>query len=196
MSVSIKDGLKYAQQELSSDEKALESVFKLERFYKKHKNKIIALIALVIVIVIYSIASTEFKQHRLEQANTAYMQLQANPNDKEALETLKENNQPLYELFSYRKANVEGDTQTLKALEDASNELVASLSAYTDAMLDKTPKDSLVYADFSKLAQATELMKKDEYVKATDILSTIDAKSPASMIALLLQHSMIKKGKI
>jgi hypothetical protein len=192
--VSIKDGLKYAKQELSSDEKALESVFKLERFYKKHKNKIIVLLVLVIVAFVYTLVNAELKEKRLEKANIAYIKLQEDPNDKEALESLKENNQPLYELISYHEAKVRGDIQTLKSLESADNELVASLSKYAYAMLENTPKDSLIYADYSKLAQAYELMKKNEYTQATDILSTIDNKSPASMIALLLQHSMIKKG--
>ena len=69
--------------------KLLRASLKWSVFTKKHKSKIIALVALVIVIIIYSIASSEMKQYRLEQANTAYMQLQENPNDKEALEAFK-----------------------------------------------------------------------------------------------------------
>ncbi|MBN2768937.1 MAG: hypothetical protein JXQ68_07505 [Campylobacterales bacterium] len=193
--MSVKDGLKYVKQELSGDEKALESVFKLERFYKKHKYKIFALLALIIVAVLFNIIGTQLKQNRLEKANTAYMQLQQDSSDTAALEALKENNKALYDLFVYRKASAEGDTKTLESLKSSENKLVVDLSVYTEAMLNKTPKDSLIFADYSKLAQAYELMKKGENKQGADILSTIDAKSPAAMIALLMKHSMIKGEK-
>ena len=193
--MSVKDGLKYVKQELSGDEKALESVLKLERFYKKHKVKIFVLLAFIVIAVIYNVVSTQMHQSSLEKANTAYLQLRQDPNDAAALEVLKENNEPLYQLFMYRKASVEGDMPTLEKLKSSENEIVADLSTYTYEMLNKTPQDTVLLADYSKLAQAYELMLKGEFQKGKDILDTIDSRSPAAMVAMLMKHSMIKGKK-
>ena len=49
--MALKEEIEYIKQEISTEEKFFESFFKLEKFYKKHKIKIISIIGLVIITV-------------------------------------------------------------------------------------------------------------------------------------------------
>ena len=69
------------KQELSSDEKVLESAFKLETFYKKYKYLIWGvLIALTLFFVGRSVI-TAMEEARLADANSAFLTLQQNPEE-------------------------------------------------------------------------------------------------------------------
>ncbi|MBD3808886.1 MAG: hypothetical protein IE880_09285, partial [Epsilonproteobacteria bacterium] len=108
--MDIKEVKQYAKDELSSDEKLLESVLKFETIYNKHKVKLFAVLAFAALSIIVFLGYNEYKEYQYNKANDALMKLFENPDDKEAIEILKNNNQALYDLYSYQIASAKSDT--------------------------------------------------------------------------------------
>jgi hypothetical protein len=184
--------IKDVKQELSSDEKLLESAFKLESIYKKYKYAIWGVAGALIIAYAGSQISTYLENSRLEAANTALLSLQQNPDDTKALATLKDKNPSLYEIYMYSKAANSGDTKELQTLQNSSNDIVADGSKYTLSVLQNAPKDSKLYHELALLQQAYLAIKKGDKDTAKVKLSLIDQNSQVANIAKLLQHATIK----
>jgi len=180
------------KKELSSDEKLLESAFKLESVYKKYKYAIWGVVGALIVAYGATQVSDYIEQSRLEAANSAFLNLQSNPNDKQALATLKEKNPNLYELYELSYASNNQDKNILKTLSTSKNSIVADMSGYTLSVLENNPKDSKLYHELAIIEQAYLAIKAKDFKKAKDKLALIDARSPVANIARLLQHATIK----
>ncbi|MDD5405572.1 MAG: hypothetical protein PHE73_01365 [Sulfurovaceae bacterium] len=189
--MSIKENAKYVKNELSSDEKLLESVLKFESLYKKHKVKVWAILAAIALFFVSVAASQAWKDHKNEKANEALMKLAADPNDKVALAELEKNNQPLYELYSYQIASQKNDNKQLQELSKSNNQMIADLSGYAVGSLTNKPKDSVYYQDLATIEKAYEAISKKDFVKAKELLDTIDEKSPMYSVAKLYKHYTI-----
>lgn len=180
------------KKELSSDEKILESAFKIESIYKKYKFAIWGVAGALIVAYAGSQISDYLEKSRLESANSAFLTLKQSPNNKEALALLKAKNPSLYELYIFSKASNGGDKEALKELINSSNDVVADSSRYTLGVLEKSPKDSKYYHDLAILEEAYLAIKKGETKVANEKLAMIEQRSPVANIAKLLQHATIK----
>ncbi len=174
------------KEELSSDEKLLAQAFELEKFYKKHKTKIIAvLIALIVAIAGYK-GYHFWQEYKLSKANSALLSLQKNPNDTKALEILKANNPKLYELFTYSHL---ANHQDKKLLELHSNDaMLSDLIAYHQGVITKKPKDSIYYHDLAVVEKAYLLIKANKKKDAHALLQTISKTSPLYPVARLYMH--------
>ena len=96
--MSIKDNVDFVKEELNSEEKFLEGFVKIERFYKKYKLIIITAVVIVVGGIIGYYVSNYFKKQTKLEANIAFNKVLENPNDKAALDTLKEKNKQLFKL--------------------------------------------------------------------------------------------------
>ena len=90
--MSIKDDVNYIKNELSSEEKFLESFVKTERFFKKYKKLIVVLIITVIVGSIAFFVKTKLDEKNLYEANIALSSFLENGNQN-SLNQLKEKKQ-------------------------------------------------------------------------------------------------------
>lgn len=178
--------------ELSSDEKVLESAFKLETLYKKYKYVIWGVAAAVLLFFIAQTAMTSIKEGNLEDANEAFLTLQTKPDDAAALKTLQSKNPALFELYTFSKAAKAKDAKALQALSSNKNEIIADASRYTAATLEKKPVDSKLYKDLALFNEAYLAIKSGEKQKAKEKLELIDDRSSLQMFTKLLEHSMIK----
>jgi outer membrane protein assembly factor BamD (BamD/ComL family) len=190
--VSIKDDVNYVKKELSGDEKVLESAFKLETLYKKHKFKLWGVaIALVVFFGGRAIQET-MHEAQLEKANEAFLVLQKNPTDETSFKILEENNPALLELFFYSQAVKNQDAKTLKTLSSSKNEIIADASAYTAGVLTKKPVDSVLYNEMALFEEAYVAIGAGDVKTAKAKLERIDERSPLAVITGFLKHSMIK----
>lgn len=180
------------KQELSSDEKVLESAFKLETLYRKNKFAIWGVIGALIVFFAGKAVMQTIEESRLESANKAYLALKANPSDAAALATLKEKNPSLFDLYSFIQAAQQHDINTLEALKSSANPVLADASGYTAAALSHKTADSKLYAELTLLEEAYLAIKSGDVKKADEKLSLIDQRSSVAMVAQLLKHSTIK----
>jgi hypothetical protein len=180
------------KEQLKQDEQLLVQVFKLEKFIKKYK---IHLIIAAIILIIYVIGKTTYdyiKTQELIKTNNAFDELLANPNDKKALEILKENKK-LYELYLLREGKNLDKIITPELKEFAAYRLamqkgdIKSLENYLYNPEYKILKDAV------RVALIRAYLQKGNRKKALEISKDINPNSKFADIAKYLLHYGIVK---
>jgi hypothetical protein len=190
--LNIQDGINEAKKEFSSDEQMLASAFKLEKFYKKHKIKIFTVIGAAVLFFGGRAIMGMVEEHRLNSANDAYLTLQKDANNQEALATLKAENPALFELYSYKQAVDNKNIEALKQLSSSKNTLIADIAKYHLLVIEGKRVDSSLYAEMAMVDNAYLAIKEGKMQEAKDELSQIDERSPLYSVAQLLKHYTIK----
>ncbi len=197
----MNQNLEFIKEELSAQEKFLESVIKIETFAKKYKKLLIALGVIVIVgITVYGV-SEYIKSESLEDSNRAYLTLLSDLNDESAKNILKKKNPNLYSVYLFQKAIKDGDIKALNEIANKNMVVISDLSKYQLATLKKettalssylTLKDAIL-KDFALFQEAYLLIKEDKLDEAKLKLSMIGLESPTKNVANFLEHYLIKK---
>ena len=190
--MSLKDDVNFVKKELSGDEKVLESAFKLETMYKKHKLKIWALLIALVISFGGRAAMESIRESKLATANEAFLALKIKADDTQALTILKENNPALFELFSYAQAVKKQDIKTLEALSKSKNTVIADASGYTASVLNKKPVDSVLYKEMALFEEAYLAIQSADTKTAKAKLEEIDGRSPLAVLTEFLKHSLLK----
>jgi len=190
--VSIKDDVNYVKKELSGDEKVLESAFKLETLYKKHKFKMWGVVAALVIFFGGKAIQETMHEAQLAKANEAFLTLQIKSDDATALQILKENNPALFELFAYAQAAKKQDAKVLESLSASKNSVIADASAYTAGVINKKPVASTLYKEMSLFEEAYLAIEAGDAKTAKAKLELIDERSPLAVITGFLKHSIIK----
>ncbi len=190
--MGIKDDVNYVKRELSGDEKVLESAFKLESLYKKYKFHLWGAIVVLILFFGGRAVMSALHEAKLEKANEAFLTLQQNSEDADALKVLQENNPALSELYTYAQAAKKGDIQALESLSTSTNSVIADASGYTASVLNNKPVDSKLYKEMSLFEEAYLAILAGDVKTAQNKLELIDDRSSLSVIREFLQHSTIK----
>ena len=184
--MSIKDGVKYVKQELSSDEKLLEGALKIETFYKKYRLTIWGVVIVALLFVIANSILTTQKENRLAAANEAFLTLQADPTNQDALKILEKNNPNLYALLHLN------DLEKVDTLALSNHWLILDIAKYKKTTKEGQVADSVLFFEMTQLANAKEALLSHDIDKASSILKNIGEDSPAFGIAQLLQHFTTK----
>ncbi len=190
--MSIQDNVNYVKKELSGDEKVLESALKIETLYKKHKFKIWAVVAALLLFFAGKAVMNAMHEAKLAEANQAFLTLQTKADDTEALQILKTKNPALFELFTYAQAAKKKDAKALSILAGSSNTVIADASKYTTATLERKPADSKLYKELALLEEAYLAIKAGDTKSAKAKLELINERSPLAMLVSLLRHSTLK----
>ncbi|NKQ40269.1 MAG: hypothetical protein HF962_01710 [Sulfurovum sp.] len=190
--MSLKDQAGFVKEVLSGDEKILESAFKLEQLYKKHKLKIWSLLILLVLFFAGRAGMQAYQEANLYDANSALLVLQENPSDSVALSTLKEKNPKLYELFSYMNAVKNKEGSKLSSLGSSSDALIADISKYHAAVIESKVVDSTYYLELSLVQEAYEALRGGKKDLAKQKLALVPENSAVSGIARLLRHYTIE----
>ncbi|WP_309499488.1 hypothetical protein [Sulfurovum sp.] len=190
--MSIKDNVNFVKTELSGDEKVLESAFRLESLYRKHKVKLWGAVVVVVLYFGVQLAMTAIHETKLAEANEAFLTLQNKSDDANALKILKENNFELFELYSFAQAVQKQDMKALESLSASRNTVIADASNYTAAILNKKPTDSKLYNEMALFVDAYLAIGAGNVKMAKDKLELIDERSSLSVISGFLKHSTIK----
>ena len=180
------------KKELSGDEKMLASAFKAEKIYKKHKLKIFIIVGIIIAYFVGTAIMESIAQDKREKANAAYLVLEKNAKDSDALNSLKSNNLALFELFSYQEAVKTSDAAALKALSSNKNEIISDLASYHLAVIEGKPSNSKFNGDISKVHNASLLIKEGKTTEAKEELELIAEDSPLHNISKMIKHYGIK----
>jgi hypothetical protein len=180
------------KKELSGDEQMLASAFKAEKIYKKHKLKIFTVIGIVIAYFAGTAIMETMAQDKREKANFAYLILEKDTTNADALNSLKINNPALFELFSYQEAVKTSDTDTLKSLSKSKNEIISDLSSYHLAVIEGKPSDSKFNSDIAKIHNAALFIKEGKTTEAKEELEFISEESPVFNISKMIKHYGIK----
>lgn len=187
--LGIKENLKAVKEEISTEEQFLEGMIKTERFFKAKKRYFIgAILAVVLVAGAYG-TQTMLEQARLKSANEAFMLLMQNPNNAQALATLKEKNENLYALLTLQKATEAGDKETLKTLSMSKNWMIKDVASYQLAQMEqRIDSSSELFKGFTILQEGYALLQEKKIPEAKIKFAMIDANSPLKQIAQNLEH--------
>ena len=96
--MSLKENVNYVKDELNTEEKFLEGFVKIERFYKKNKLIVIALVVIIIGAVIGIYVTKSIQSSNKLEANIAFNKVLENPKDLESMNILKEKNKQLFQI--------------------------------------------------------------------------------------------------
>lgn len=188
--MSIKENLQVVKEEISSDEKMLESVFRIEAFIKKYKLLFIALIVAGLGWIAWLYASDYLKEQKAIKSTALMEKIQSNIEDENAWNELKKENAPLYEMMRFSYAIKNNNTQELEQMKISSNPFISSYSSYEVASLTEN-FSSLKDGDFSDLALLQEgylLVSKKDYTQALSKLNGISNTSELKDFALRIGH--------
>jgi len=189
--MSLKEDVNYIKKEISAEESYMESVFKIEKTFKKYKTSIIAVTTIVLISIIGFYVSAYFTEQNKLQANIAFNTLLKNPNDKEAIAILQVKNPKLYEILQYKQ----NDTKIIDV------EFFKELSLYTKSINEQnidnlnavTQKPEFILKDFALFNKALIQAKESKYIDAKETLKLINSKSEVSPMAKMLEHFLLTK---
>lgn len=198
--MSLKDNLQEVKNELSTEEKFLESSIKAERFFKKYKYPLIAVVVIIIAILVSLQAYDYMKKSKQIEANVAYNKLLKNPQDKEALESLKLNDENLYSLFIFREAINKQNTELLQKIVNEKKPFISSVASYELASKESNLNTLKEYADsgnslrdLASIETAYLMIKDGKYAEAKNVLDRVPSTSKLSMIAQTYKHFLATK---
>ncbi|NLC28349.1 MAG: hypothetical protein GX780_06205 [Campylobacteraceae bacterium] len=183
--MALKDNINAIRQGISTEEQFLESMIKGERFFKKYKWLIFAVIAIAVIGFAGYAINEALKSQQKEKANIAYAKLIKNPEDKTALEALEGSNTKLYSTYLAAIAFEKNDVESLEALlvSDA-DILIKDLASYE---LSKQSDDGLL-SNLIFLQDGYTKLKDGDSEGARALFSKIAPGSPLQNIVQNLEH--------
>ena len=192
--MSIKENVDYIKSELSSEEKLLEGFVKSERFFKKYKNLLIALVVAIVLGSIFYVVKKSFDESNKYESNlllNSYLE----KGDEKALEDLKNKNKNLYEVALYLK--VKKDEKSVEISLPILKELLEFELAKKDSNLEALDKLSMkgdfLLKDYALFNKALILTNEKKYQEAKDTLAKISNDSRTIELVNLLNHYLLTK---
>jgi len=193
--MALKDNIDFVKNEISSEEKFLEGFVRTENFFKRYRTIIIASVIVVIVAVVgYNVNSYNNEENKI-QANIAFNKILENPNDKEALLVLENNNKTLFDLAKYVQANKEGKAANtnVKFLRELAMYQEALKTSNVEALNSVSMKNDFLLKEFAIFNKALILAQNAQYEEAKNTLKLIKSDSKVNELASLLNHYLITK---
>lgn len=192
--MSIKENVDYIKSELSSEEKLLEGFVKSERFFKKYKNLLIALIvAIVIGSIIYFVKKSFDESNKYE--SNILLNNYLEKGDEKALQSLKDKNNSLYEIALYLKARQDGKSAeiSLPILKELSEFELAKNKNDIEALDKLSMKGDFLLKDYALFNKALILTNEGKYQEAKDTIAKISNDSRTIELVNLLNHYLLTK---
>ncbi len=191
--LSLKENIDAIKDELSTEEKFLESMIKGESFFKKNKKLIMLAGGAIIVGIIASTLYNYKKELDLKHSNEIYTKLLAKSDTKLELE-LKSKNPKLYTLYKFQTIVATNDINKLKELSTSVKDpVLKDLVTYQIDSLSK--KDLMKYVgndgsfkEFALLQQAFIELENKNYEKAKEVLEFIPINSSLHQLSSALKH--------
>lgn len=188
--MGLKENIQAVQSELSTEEQFLEGMIKGERFFQRNKKLILSGVVLVVLGIVAYGANDLLKKQQLNASNEAYQKLHVDPQNSQALATLKEKNPKLYTLFMFENALAKNDSEALKAVASSKDDpILADMARYQLSQSDANQTvNSELLANMVLLQDGYRLFQSNKIDEAKVKLSQIDATSPLKQIAKNLEH--------
>lgn len=186
--MGLKDNLKAVKNELNTEEQFIENFIKGERFIRKYKFYISAVVIVLVAWFAGNFIISKINDYKIKEANEIYANLMQDPSNKNLLEELKNKNINLYTIFLL-KENINDLNNTafqneLKQIysDTQTNTLLKNIIALS--LGDK----SIFLKNYDKLLEAYKLLEQNKIEEANVLLSQIKENSSLSQIAKNLKH--------
>ncbi|MCT7646472.1 tetratricopeptide repeat protein [Aliarcobacter butzleri] len=192
--MSLKEDVGYIKNELSSEEKFIENFVKGERFFKKYKTLIIAVVVILIIGLIGFTVKKSIDNSNKHDANIALSQFLEN-GDEKALETLKNKNEKLYEVGLFLQAKKDNKIASIELplLKELVKFQTATASNNIEELNSLSMQNDFLLKEFALFNKALILVNEGKYEEAKKELSQISQTSKAYELATLLNHYLLTK---
>ncbi|EOI9306862.1 hypothetical protein ACXPCG_002179 [Campylobacter jejuni] len=186
--MGLKDNLKAVKNELNTEEQFIENFIKGERFIRKYKFYISAVVIILVAWFAGNFIISKINDYKTKEANEIYANLIQDPSNKNLLEQLKNKNTNLYAIFLLKENINDFNNTTLQ------NELK---QIYNNAQTNTLLKNiialslgdkSIFLKNYDKLLEAYKLLEQNKIEEANVLLSRIKENSSLNQIAKNLKH--------
>ncbi|HEH5275262.1 TPA: hypothetical protein SG886_001217 [Campylobacter jejuni] len=186
--MGLKDNLKAVKNELNTEEQFIENFIKGERFIRKYKFYISAVVIILVAWFAGNFIISKINDYKTKETNEIYANLIQDPSNKNLLEQLKNKNTNLYAIFLLKENINDFNNTTLQ------NELK---QIYNNAQTNTLLKNiialslgdkSIFLKNYDKLLEAYKLLEQNKIEEANVLLSQIKENSSLNQIAKNLKH--------
>ncbi|EIB30432.1 hypothetical protein cje110_03568 [Campylobacter jejuni subsp. jejuni LMG 23264] len=186
--MGLKDNLKAVKNELNTEEQFIKNFIKGERFIRKYKFYISAVVIILVAWFAGNFIISKINDYKTKEANEIYANLIQDPSNKNLLEQLKNKNTNLYAIFLLKENINDFNNTTLQ------NELK---QIYNNAQTNTLLKNiialslgdkSIFLKNYDKLLEAYKLLEQNKIEEANVLLSQIKENSSLNQIAKNLKH--------
>ncbi|EOI4273400.1 hypothetical protein ACMTPP_001685 [Campylobacter jejuni] len=186
--MGLKDNLKAVKNELNTEEQFIENFIKGERFIRKYKFYISAVVIILVAWFAGNFIISKINDYKTKEANEIYANLIQDPSNKNLLEQLKNKNTNLYAIFLL-KENINDFNNT--ALQNELKKIYNN--AQTNTLLKNIialslGDKSIFLKNYDKLLEAYKLLEQNKIEEANVLLSQIKENSSLNQIAKNLKH--------
>ncbi|HEF8579522.1 TPA: hypothetical protein SBF94_001141 [Campylobacter jejuni] len=186
--MGLKDNLKAVKNELNTEEQFIENFIKGERFIRKYKFYISAVVIILVAWFAGNFIISKINDYETKEANEIYANLIQDPSNKNLLEQLKNKNTNLYAIFLL-KENINDFNNT--ALQNELKQIYNN--AQTNTLLKNiialSLRDKSIFLkNYDKLLEAYKLLEQNKIEEANVLLSQIKENSSLNQIAKNLKH--------
>jgi len=191
--MSLKQNVNFIKEEISTEEQFFESFFKLEKYYKKYKVFIYTFVVVVLGYFIGTNILNYIQEQNIIKANNTYSKVLANPNNKAALNNLKEQNKILYQIALYQISQDKTKPVNVDYLKDITAFNKAIESNDINSLNSLILKENFVLRDYALFNKALILTSQNKYKKAKKTLESIQVNSSVEPLAKMLKHYLLTK---
>ncbi|HEF2897514.1 TPA: hypothetical protein R8743_000347 [Campylobacter jejuni] len=186
--MGLKDNLKAVKNELNTEEQFIENFIKGERFIRKYKFYISAVVIILVVWFAGNFIISKINDYKTKEANEIYANLIQDPSNKNLLEQLKNKNTNLYTIFLLKEnINDLNNTAFQNELKQIYNNAQTNTLLKNIIALSLGDK-SIFLKNYDKLLEAYKLLEQNKIEEANVLLSQIKENSSLNQIAKNLKH--------
>lgn len=186
--MGLKDNLKAVKNELNTEEQFIENFIKGERFIRKYKFHISAVVIILVAWFAGNFIISKINDYKTKEANEIYANLIQDPSNKNLLEQLKNKNTNLYTIFLLKEnINDLNNTAFQNELKQIYNNAQTNTLLKNIIALSLGDK-SIFLKNYDKLLEAYKLLEQNKIEEANVLLSQIKENSSLNQIAKNLKH--------
>ncbi|EAI1457580.1 TPA: hypothetical protein R5A62_000840 [Campylobacter jejuni] len=186
--MGLKDNLKAVKNELNTEEQFIENFIKGERFIRKYKFYISAVVIILVAWFAGNFIISKINDYKTKEANEIYANLIQDPSNKNLLEQLKNKNTNLYTIFLL-KENINDFNNT--ALQNELKQIYSNTQTNTllkNIIALSLGDKSMFLKNYDKLLEAYKFLEQNKIEEANVLLSQIKENSSLNQIAKNLKH--------
>ncbi|EHN9266216.1 hypothetical protein KJ137_001127 [Campylobacter jejuni] len=186
--MGLKDNLKAVKNELNTEEQFIENFIKGERFIRKYKFYISAVVIILVAWFAGNFIISKINDYKIKEANEIYANLIQDPSNKNLLEQLKNKNTNLYAIFLL-KENINDFNNT--ALQNELKQIYSNTQTNTllkNIIALSLGDKSIFLKNYDKLLEAYKFLEQNKIEEANVLLSQIKENSSLNQIAKNLKH--------
>ncbi|EIT3360811.1 hypothetical protein L1496_001432 [Campylobacter jejuni] len=186
--MGLKDNLKAVKNELNTEEQFIENFIKGERFIRKYKFYISAVVIILVAWFAGNFIISKINDYKTKEANEIYVNLIQDPSNKNLLEQLKNKNTNLYAIFLL-KENINDFNNT--ALQNELKQIYSNTQTNTllkNIIALSLGDKSIFLKNYDKLLEAYKFLEQNKIEEANVLLSQIKENSSLNQIAKNLKH--------